>query len=82
MLPPGGSVRILVRTEDERRAIESLQRLARRWPDTLYLASMGGSLHVMRKGLDGEHVEVGPGDGLDPRFSMATVDIDNTGGDW
>ncbi|WP_251151355.1 hypothetical protein [Cellulosimicrobium sp. Marseille-Q4280] len=67
-------------TADERRAIASLQRLARRWPRTLTLASMGGDLAVVRTG--------------DPRFlgedSAARQEaivadvrgIPNTGGDW
>lgn len=65
---------------NERRAISSLQRLGKRWPKTLMLASMGGSLVVLRTN--------------DPRFDsencmtrndavVADVHgIPNTGGDW
>lgn len=67
-------------TDQERNAIASLQRLARRWPRSLELVSMGGGLHVIRVG--------------DPRFGEpeATVraeavietiiGIPNDGGDW
>jgi hypothetical protein len=37
-------------TEQEARAIRALQLLARRWPRTLTLASMGGRLFVFHTG--------------------------------
>lgn len=68
-------------TAEERRAVEALERLAQRWPKTLMVASMAGTLHVMR--LD-EHGEIMSADGigLDPDASIATIKIRNTGGDW
>ena len=68
-------------TPDEARAIRRLKALARDWPDTLWLYSAGGALHVMRKGDDGVHVTL-PHDGIDPDYSLATVEIENSGGDW
>jgi hypothetical protein len=61
--------------------IADLQTLARKWPDSLYLASMGGSLHVMRTGENGDRVYTSSG-ALDPAYSVDTVPIENTGGDW
>ena len=67
-------------TEAEEKAIASLRRLAKRWPKSLTLASMGGSLVVVRTN--------------DERFdSSSTLEraeaelaeirgIPNTGGDW
>jgi hypothetical protein len=67
-------------TPGEARAIAALRRLARRWPPTLELISMGGGLHVIHTS--------------DPRYSMphgvdrqeaVLADIDgipNDGGDW
>ena len=49
----------LVPTDEERRAINTLKRLARRWPDSLYLYSAAGSLCVMRKEPDGSVTFVG-----------------------
>jgi hypothetical protein len=69
-------------TAEESRAICSLKRLAKRWPDTLYLASMGGSLNVMRKDADGGHAIRTDDVDLDQSYSLATIAIDNTGGDW
>lgn len=67
--------------EDERRAVETLERLAQRWPKTLMLASMAGALHVIR--LDDDDEPMAPdGIGLDPDASIATIKIRNTGGDW
>lgn len=37
-------------TDEERNAIASLRRLAKRWPRSLTLASMDGSLVVFRTG--------------------------------
>lgn len=69
-------------TAHERVAIEALQRAAKMWPATLWLFSASGTLHVMRKGPRGEHVETETG-GMDPSYSIATVEgIDNDGGDW
>lgn len=65
---------------DETSAIRGLQRLARRWPRSLTLASMGGSLVVVRTG-DDRFVD---GDALE-RQDAVLADIEgipNTGGDW
>ncbi len=40
-------------TEVEQKAIESLRRLAKKWPDDLVLYSWSGGLHVMKRGDDG-----------------------------
>lgn len=69
-----------VLTDDEQKAIASLKRLARKWPRSLTLVSMGGALAIIHTG--------------DPRFLEdsalerhdAILDdirgIPNTGGDW
>lgn len=70
-------------TAEEERAIRSLERLARRWPSSLWLFSASGVLNVMRKGPDGGHAFLGgEGSGIDPGYSLATISIDNDGGDW
>ena len=69
-------------TDEERRAVESLRRLGRRWPGTLWLFSASGSLCVMRKGADGTTVMTSSG-GVDPEYEVCRVEgIDNDGGDW
>ena len=67
-------------TEEEEKATRSLQRLAKKWPQTLTLLSMGGSLSVVHTS--------------DERMdSMSTLErqeaiiediygIPNDGGDW
>lgn len=62
-------------TEEELRAIVSLKRRAKSWPASLWLFSADGTLHVMRKAPDGGTV-------ADVRYSIATIDIENDGGDW
>lgn len=36
-------------TDEERRAIDALRRIARRWPKTLMVVECGGTLHVKRR---------------------------------
>ncbi len=74
-------------TVEEKRAIATLKRLAKRWPKTLWLASMNSSLHVMATGPTGEReyhpvTTDGSGGGLNAAYSLTTVDIPNDGGDW
>lgn len=70
-------------TPDERRAIASLKRLAKRWPKSLWLFSASGSLNVMRCGADGARVHHRhPDCGVDQSYSLTTVDLPNDGGDW
>lgn len=67
-------------TDPERKAISSLQRLARKWPRSLTLVSMGGALAVIRTG-DPRFLEDGPLE----RHEAILEDINgipNTGGDW
>lgn len=69
-------------TKEEQRAINSLKRLAKNWPKSLWLFSGSGSLHVMRVGEEGEQV-MNDQQGVDPDYVVATIDgIPNDGGDW
>lgn len=68
-------------TPEEEKAIASLQRLADRWPRSLTLASMDGSLVVVRTA-DPRFLD--DGGGLD-REEAVVADIrgiPNTGGGW
>lgn len=65
----------------ERNAINSLKRLARRWPDSLWLFSASGTLHIMRTDELGRQVHLA-NDGVDPKYCVETVNIENDGGDW
>ena len=74
-------------TSEEKQAIASLRRLAKRWPSSLWLASMAGRLHVMSTSPDGERMyhpvnRDGSGGGLDQRYSLGVIEIPNDGGDW
>lgn len=67
-------------TAEEKRAVASLKRLAGRWPRSLTVASMGGSLVVVRTG--DERFDYG---GSLERQEAVVADIygiPNTGGDW
>ena len=70
-------------TREEELAIKSLERLAKRWPRSLTLASMGGSLVVFPT--DAPTLEMqGTGFGIDPEQVVCWIGtaIPNTGGDW
>lgn len=67
--------------EEEKRAIRALKRLAKKWPETLWLFSASGELQVMRAGPDGKPVTNSKGS-MDQDYSVAVIDIENDGGDW
>ena len=72
-------------TKEEKSAIAALKRLAKRWPDTLWLFS-ASALCVMRCGPNGEHVTGGSNpsaEAIDPDYIVTTISgIDHDGGDW
>lgn len=67
-------------TPEEVRAIRALARLAKRWPQTLKLVSMGGSLHVIHAADE----RFGAVDSLTRGETVLhTIQgIPNDGGDW
>jgi hypothetical protein len=68
-------------TVQEHTAIRALDRLAKIWPRTLTLASMGGSLVVMSS--DDEAFQNGEGPERSEHVLHRLGDnIPNTGGDW
>lgn len=69
-------------TNEERRAIATLKRLAKRWPKSLWLFSASGSLMVMRARQDGRHALLSNGS-VDQDYIVDQVNgISNDGGDW
>lgn len=67
-------------TPEEKRAINALKRLAKSWPESLWLFA-NGSLSVMKK-RDGARVSAGVGKEYDQEAMVATIDIENDGGDF
>ena len=67
-------------TKEEQNAINTLRRLEKRWPDSLWLFSASGSLCVMKKNSDGERMS--RGESFDPNGHVVTIGIENDGGDW
>jgi hypothetical protein len=67
-------------SDGERKAIAALQRLAKRWPQTLKLVSMDGGLHVIRNGDE----RYGTRFGTDRQESViaSIYGIPNDGGAW
>ena len=73
--------------EEEKSAISRLTRLSKVWPDSLWLFSASGSLCVMKKDENNNQVRNpllnnGQGGGVDNNYTVATIDIENDGGDW
>lgn len=71
-------------TTEEQNAIRTLKRLAKRWPDSLWLLAGDGSfLHVMRTDEKGRRIMA---DGYAPGYSqehiVASIEISNDGGGW
>ena len=71
-------------TDEERRAIASLKRLAKKWPKSIWLFSASGQLCVMQNKADGSRgiIDDMEDGGVDPARCLATIDIPNDGGDW
>ena len=68
-------------SKEEKAAIDTLKRLSKRWPESLWLFSASGRLWVMKKDADGKRVEL-PHCGVDPAYVVTDINIDNDGGDW
>ena len=69
-------------SKEEEKAIAALERVAKIWPDTLWLFSGDGSLYVMKKDNIGRHAIKSHG-GVDDAFIVDEIlGIDNDGGDW
>jgi hypothetical protein len=71
-------------TSEERNAIAALERLAKRWPQTLKLISMDGNLHIVRAGDPRADLQFGSAMGQE-RQEAIIADIEgipNDGGSW
>lgn len=68
-------------SNEERNAIASLRRLAKRWPRSLTLASMDGDLVVIRTG-DPRFDDFDGADRTDAVIADDFHGIPNTGGGW
>ena len=69
-------------TKKERAAINSLKKLAKKWPKTLWLFSGAGSLCVMKFKPDGERACT-PEGSMDDSYTVDIIKgIENDGGDW
>lgn len=73
-------------TDEERKAVALLRRLAKKWPKTLWLfagGSFDSKLFIMRKNVDGTRMVLpDSGMGMDPEAIVAEIDIESDGGDW
>jgi hypothetical protein len=67
-------------TIDEHAAIQAMHRLAKRWPQTIKLVSMGGSLHIIHTADERFH---DPDNQVRAESVLTSIDgIPNDGGDW
>ncbi|WCO67901.1 hypothetical protein PO878_04080 [Iamia majanohamensis] len=67
-------------TDEEEKAVRSLRRLAKKWPETLGLFSWSGSLCIVRldEGVNGRY---GMPDAITPNVIGDRLPIVNDGGD-
>jgi hypothetical protein len=59
-------------TDEEEKAIRALKRIAKKWPESLWLFSASGDLFVMRYGSDGDPVMT-PGGGVDHNYIVGKL---------
>jgi len=70
-------------TQEEKQAIASLKRLAKRWPDSLWLFCGGQQgIAIMKVDENGERRTTGLGEGFDGNYVVDQVDMPVEGGDW
>lgn len=68
-------------TVAEKKSIESLKKVAKTWPKSLWLFSGSGQLCVMKKPKEGSIM--GENGGVDQRYIVDSISgIQNDGGDW
>ena len=80
--PVTGKEDIVELTIEEKKAIKSIQRVAKNWPDSLWLFSGSGTLWIMKRGPNGEQMLDSDGC-VDPDYNTGEqVEISNDGGDW
>jgi hypothetical protein len=68
-------------TPAEAAAVRTLQRLAKTWPESLWLFAANGTLNVMKCAADGSR-QVLPNDGYDADAAVTHINIACDGGDW
>lgn len=69
-------------TKEEQNAINTLKRLEKRWPKTIWLFATGEAIHVFRCGENNEHVMSNTG-APDINYELAYLTkINNDGGDF
>lgn len=66
----------------EKAAIAALKKIAKTWPDSLWLFSGSGVLYVMKKDDGKRAMTNGKDGGVDPDFTVAHINIESDGGDW
>lgn len=67
-------------TIDEKKAIAKLKIISKEWPESLWIFATGGQLSVMKK-RDGIRV-MSPKGAVDQNYEVASLKIENDGGDW
>ena len=66
---------------EEKKAIASLKRLAKKWPERLWLFAGTGGLHVLVGDEDGNHIHDST-QSVDQNRIVAHIDIPADGGDF
>jgi len=67
-------------TDEEKKAIRSLKRLAKKWPKTLWLFTGNGGIDIMKM-KDGKAVYLENG-AVDGDYNVDNIDIHADGGDY
>lgn len=68
-------------SREEVRAIAALQRLAKRWPQTLWIFAGSGRLVVLKVDANGQRAVTARGS-VDQAFIVGAANIPSDGGDW
>ena len=72
----------IILNDEEKKAINALKRVAKIWPESLWLFSASGDLFVMKNGPDGDRFMTSREGGVDQDYIVDKINIENDGGDW
>ena len=71
----------LIITQKEQKAINTLKKLSKTWPNTIWIFAADGKLNIMKKNEDNYPAMNNKGS-VDQDYIIEMIDIDADGGDW
>lgn len=71
----------LIVTKKEQKSIDSLKRLSKSWPKSIWIFAADGSLNIMKCN-EVNDIAINSVGGVDQNYLIDTIPIMSDGGDW